>query len=214
LTIPSEESTFLVGSAKGLSFPSIGEEKGPAVSGIASNYLIRMEGPFWREVRGAGLAYSFNIITSLEDKMNYFILQRASNVVKAFEKCMQIIDDIISEKTLFDPLALEEARSGEVFSILRRESTVSEASLESLYDYLRCWEQQGSHRVLKKLPSITFEDVKAYLKEYIKPLFSFGGSITTITTNPQRSGEILQAMKQLGFPLTLIESYEQFYPLE
>lgn len=53
-------------------------------------YLTQLEGPFWRQIRGQGLAYGYNMFIRLNEQLLYFTLYRATNVKSAFKQFKSI----------------------------------------------------------------------------------------------------------------------------
>lgn len=53
---------------------------------VFMQYLTQLEGPFWRQIRGQGLAYGYNMYVSVFEHLLYFSLYRATNVVSAFNQ--------------------------------------------------------------------------------------------------------------------------------
>lgn len=54
-------------------------------------YLTQLEGPLWRQIRGQGFAYGYNIVPRPNEGMLYFTLYRASNVVAAYKEAVTIV---------------------------------------------------------------------------------------------------------------------------
>uniref|UniRef100_A0AAG5D1U2 Peptidase M16C associated domain-containing protein n=1 Tax=Anopheles atroparvus TaxID=41427 RepID=A0AAG5D1U2_ANOAO len=54
-------------------------------------YLTQLEGPLWRQIRGQGFAYGYNIVPRPNEGLLYFTLYRASNVVAAFKEAESIM---------------------------------------------------------------------------------------------------------------------------
>lgn len=49
-------------------------------------YLTQLEGPFWKNLRGQGLTYGYNMFINLNEQLLYFTLYRATNVTAAFKQ--------------------------------------------------------------------------------------------------------------------------------
>lgn len=49
-------------------------------------YLTQLEGPFWKQIRGQGLAYSYNMYINLHEQLLYFTLYKATNLTAAFKQ--------------------------------------------------------------------------------------------------------------------------------
>lgn len=49
-------------------------------------YITQLEGPLWRQIRGQGFAYGYNITPRPHQGLLYFTLYHATNVVAAFKE--------------------------------------------------------------------------------------------------------------------------------
>lgn len=49
-------------------------------------YLTQLEGPFWKQLRGQGLTYGYNMFINPNEQLLYFTLYRATNVTAAFKQ--------------------------------------------------------------------------------------------------------------------------------
>lgn len=58
-------------------------------------YLTQLEGPLWRQIRGQGFAYGYNLVPRPNEGLLYFTLYRATNVVAAYRETKNIIVSII-----------------------------------------------------------------------------------------------------------------------
>lgn len=58
---------------------------------VLNEYLSGMEGPFWNEIRGAGLAYGYGLFSRIEEGYLGFSLSKSSNVVDAYERAKDIV---------------------------------------------------------------------------------------------------------------------------
>lgn len=58
-------------------------------------YLTQLEGPLWRQIRGPGFAYGYNLMPRPNEGLLYFTLYRATNVVAAFRETKAIIVSFI-----------------------------------------------------------------------------------------------------------------------
>lgn len=66
---------------------------------LASEYLQAVEGPFWRGIRGSGLAYGANVYRDVELGYLKFDLYRSSDAERAFEVARDIVKGYASGQT-------------------------------------------------------------------------------------------------------------------
>lgn len=54
-------------------------------------YLTQLEGPLWKQIRGAGLAYGYHMSLMPHEGLLYLSLYRATNAKAAFKETKAII---------------------------------------------------------------------------------------------------------------------------
>ena len=54
-------------------------------------YLLLLQGPMWRQIRGMGLSYHYSMRCKIEEGLLYFILFRSAQVAQAFEVAKKIL---------------------------------------------------------------------------------------------------------------------------
>ncbi|KAK3280044.1 hypothetical protein CYMTET_12104 [Cymbomonas tetramitiformis] len=86
-------------------------------------YLICLEGPFWKQIRGQGLSYSYGITVRPDEGLLYFSLFKSTNVPAAYSKAEDIVKGYISGSTPLEQVMLDTAVSTCVYNVVSREST-------------------------------------------------------------------------------------------
>ena len=64
---------------------------------VGIEYCCALEGPFWRKIRGKGLAYSYGLSNNLEQGTIQFTLFKATNPVAAYNMAKEIISNLCAE---------------------------------------------------------------------------------------------------------------------
>lgn len=82
------ESAFLYHASP--SVCSFMDEDLPALN-LFLQYLTQLEGPLWKQIRGAGLAYGYHLSLMPHEGLLYLALYRATNVTAAFKETKAII---------------------------------------------------------------------------------------------------------------------------
>eukprot|EP00929_Paragymnodinium_shiwhaense_P095918 TRINITY_DN57241_c0_g1_i2.p1 TRINITY_DN57241_c0_g1~~TRINITY_DN57241_c0_g1_i2.p1 ORF type:complete len:628 (+),score=186.29 TRINITY_DN57241_c0_g1_i2:156-2039(+) len=99
---PKSTGGFIIGSTTeesnhfSIQAPGLGNFKArdfPALS-VGIEYLTACEGPFWRKIRGRGLAYGYSLRNSTEEQTIEFGLYRATDPVAAIEVAAAIVKKI------------------------------------------------------------------------------------------------------------------------
>jgi len=60
---------------------------------LAIETFVMLEGPFWRKIRGKGLAYSYNLYLNVETGTLNFAIEKSTSPVAAFDEARKIIGD-------------------------------------------------------------------------------------------------------------------------
>lgn len=98
------ESAFLYHAAPSIS--SFSDPDLPALM-LFLQYLTQLEGPLWRQIRGQGFAYGYNLMPRPNEGLLYFTLYRATNVVEAYRETKEI--------TVREYISVLKRGSGEIY---------------------------------------------------------------------------------------------------
>lgn len=122
LGMGSVESSFLLQSV-----PSIKDFMHPDLPAVMLflQYLTQLEGSMWRQIRGKGFAYSYNLQPRPHEGFLVMQFYKASNVVGAYRETKQILETTLNGECL-DQTLFESARSSLIFEIIEREKSVGE----------------------------------------------------------------------------------------
>ena len=202
------ESSFLSRTA-----PSLSDPRSPCLAPLmlAIQYLTQLEGPMWRQIRGAGLAYGYSIMVSTNKGQIYFTLFKATNPVKAYEEGKRIVMSQVNGEEPWDPLQVEAAKSSLIFELIEREKTVGEVAQESLLSSMKGIDREFNRKFLEMVNNVSLEDLKRVGAQYLAPLFS-ETTRTAIVCNPSKVGEIKE-FQALGVEFKVLESVDQLAQL-
>ncbi len=118
MSLSSIESTFSVHSAEG---PKTGQHQSIATLLVLFEYFDALEGPFWKQIRGQGLAYGCKLFLSPEAGLCFFRIYRSPNAAKAFEKAKMIVESAIDGEMVWDPIYIDNAKASVVYSLIQKE---------------------------------------------------------------------------------------------
>lgn len=121
-------------------------------------YLTQLEGPLWRQIRGQGFAYGYNILPRPNEGLLYFTLYRATNVYSAFKETMSIVQAQLTNDVVWDPILLESAKSSLMFEIIEREKNIGDLVVQSLlagFKEVPCSYNRDLVKVNKSKPDLT-----------------------------------------------------------
>jgi len=207
LGISAVESAYLIQSTKGPdSF--LHPDEAPLL--VALEYLTLLEGELWVRLRGKGLCYGFSLNVAIEHSLIYFELSRATHLSQAYLESEAAINAFLSKKIDIIGSTLDSAKSGVLFSVISKEETIESAALQSFIRYLKGLGPNGNKELLRKIQSVTKEDVLRVIEQYLRPLFNPVTSNTSITCNTTKTKEIIATFKEAKRNLNEI-SIDKFF---
>ncbi len=176
---------------------------------VLLEYMTTMEGPFWKQIRGQGLSYGYNISQNVDTGFLTFSLSRSNSVLKAYQEAVSIIKDFEEGKEEFDELYVEAARSSCVFTIIDKEQTPSDAATQSFIGFLKGVETRA---ILDNIGKVQIEDMMEALKSVAR-LFDPALSNTALVCNVSKVAEIVEGFRStFGKEFQIVENLEDFFP--
>lgn len=158
-------------------------------------YLTQLEGPLWRQIRGQGFAYGYSILPRPNEGLLYLSLYRATNVFAAYKETKTIVEAQLKPDAIWDPTLLESARSSLIFEIIQRERSVGDVVVQALLFSFKEVPVDYNKTLVKKINSVTLNDLQRAGEKYVAPLFSTK-SRTAIVCHPDKTAEIKTAFEQ------------------
>ncbi|KAK3088334.1 hypothetical protein FSP39_017783 [Pinctada imbricata] len=203
--IGSVETKFFLRASPCIS--SFYHEDLPAVH-LFLQYVSQFEGALWKNIRGAGLAYHYEVYVKPETGMMYFLLSKSTHVAKAYKEGGDIMMGYVKGDSEFSDVEIDSAKSSLIFEIIEEEKTVGDVAAESMVSYFRGVDHDYNKKMLEKVSKVTVADLKRVGEQYIAPLFDSSVSRTVVCCNPSKIGEVVQEFKELDVDLTILESLE------
>jgi Zn-dependent M16 (insulinase) family peptidase len=209
LSLGAIESSYLVQTYPG---PTEWDDPDIAPLMVLNEYLTTMEGPFWKLLRGMGLAYSYAIRHRPEQGLLYFVLYKSVSIPKAYQQARNIIDRFIKKEVEFESTGVAAAKSSSIFSIISREETAPAAAAYSLLNYLFHAPYDTNKRMLEKVQEVTLDDLHRVLNKHLAPLFDPVQTNVSVTTNPTNTDEIKEFFEtKMDKKIDLVVSVEDHY---
>lgn len=195
--------------------PAVTSAEHPDVASIfvAAEVLQALEGPFWREIRGNGLAYGAHISLSTEQGLLHFNLHRCNQVTRAMSAAKQIVEEFVNEERKVDEIDIENAVSSTVFSITSREQTPSEAGsflLDCVFSRLPL---EHNANLLARVRQVNRAAVLDILQRYFVPLFQPEQSTLSICCAPSKVASTKAEFEQMGYHIAKYDSLQEAFSL-
>ncbi|KAI3406611.2 hypothetical protein KGF56_000744 [Candida oxycetoniae] len=209
INIPATESTHLVTSTK---IPTDYLDDDIARISLAIEFLCAVEGPFWRAIRGTGLAYGANIKKNIETGYLSFSIYRGSDPKQAWLRAKELVYQYSSGELEVDALSLESAVSSIVNEIANSQESNYEAASFKIGDNV--FKRRGPQYVesyFKKLNGLNAEDVVYVLKKYFVNLFDAAHSAVFTSLPSDKIEEMGEFLHKQGYNISVenIEGTEE-----
>lgn len=170
---------------------------------IACEALCGLESYFWKQIRGAGLSYSYGLNVSTDDGLVSFTLSRSTNLAAAYAAAREIVLGLATGATAFDATLLVSAKSQVVFDLVSDEGTPSQAATMAVQRQLSGHRPDALHTALARVSSSTLADTLAAAASFLVPLFT--APLTTCAAiSLDKSAKALAALGQSGLELAQI----------
>ncbi|XP_044726839.1 uncharacterized protein C05D11.1-like [Chrysoperla carnea] len=173
-------------------------------------YITQLEGPMWRQLRGAGLTYHYRIQPVPNEALLYFVLSRATNVTEAFKVAKKIMEDHVNLNE-WDENLMASAKSSLVFEIIQREQNIGDVVAQSMLSYFKGVGPEYNKNLIKLIHDVTVDDLKRVGKKYIEPLFNPEQSKTAIVCNPGMIEKVMIDLQECDLKLTSYNTIEDSF---
>ncbi|XP_049519861.1 uncharacterized protein C05D11.1-like [Dermacentor silvarum] len=204
-SVGSVESAFLTQCS-----PSLNSYTSPDLPPllVLIQYLVQLEGPMWRQIRGQGLSYNYDLQLRPCDGLLYFVLTKSTLVAAAYREAMQIVQRHATGEEEWDEELLEASRSSLMFEIIEKEKYVNEVALQSMLSYLRGIDMSYTRTLLEKVAQVKLQDMVRVGKQYLSSLFDPAVSKLAICCHPSKVDDTVAAFKEFRRNLTVVTSLE------
>lgn len=204
--VPATESSYLALVADG---PSDYLAEDFAALSVAASYLQAVEGPFWRSVRGAGLAYGSYVTPHVEPGIVQFEVYRGSNSGEAILAALKTVEGVVSGATKISHRDLLGAKCSCVNSVVSSQASLSEYALIKYFDQIiRGLGSDYSKRFIEAVSKVSAEDMIAAMKKYILPVFGPDHSMAFAACHPSMVDELAKILESRGYSVTVREPVE------
>lgn len=173
---------------------------------LTSEFLEAVEGPFWRAIRGTGLAYGANVARLIESGYLTFNVYRGADSQQAWVVAKDLITKYANGELDIDQISIDNSIAAIVNTLANNEASNYEAGMNRIIDTI--FKKRGSHYIdhfLGKLNSYTKEDMVYVLRKYFLPLFSAETSMIFTTVPAAKSQVFTDFLTSEGFEVAFEE---------
>ncbi|KAM3164565.1 hypothetical protein ACU8KH_01480 [Lachancea thermotolerans] len=205
ITTPASESSYMTTATK-LDLGNDYSHPDYATLCLAAEYLECVEGPFWKGIRGSGLAYGANIVKMSESDAIGFSVYRGADVIECYKTARNIVNDYASGKCDIEPQLLQGAMSSIINGIATAESDYFSAALmKYIDDYCRKRGPDFNQAFLQRLGMVTVSDIQAALAKYFTSIFDANTSSVFISCHPGKLETIQAFLEKEGYKVIVEE---------
>lgn len=175
---------------------------------LGAEYLQCVEGPFWKAIRGTGLAYGANMSKSFECGRLCYTIYRGVDIEKCFDAAKQLVVEFANGKRPIE----EKMRLGAVSSVVNiltntQDNYFKAAARKFFDDVLTKRGPDYNEHLMKAISQITAEDLVAIFNKYFMKVFDPQHSICFISCNPAQGKGISSHFQKLGYEVSLKEAH-------
>ncbi|QLL34335.1 hypothetical protein HG536_0G01940 [Torulaspora globosa] len=177
-----------------------------AIVALASEYLQCVEGPFWKGIRGAGLAYGASVLGIPEANSWAFHIYRGADILKCYQVAKEIVEQHASGAIEIDELLLEGAASMIINRIATKENSYASAAIANFTDNFIL--KRGPHfneYHIKRLSEVTIADIRNIIKKYFVNLFDAQKSCVFVSCHPSKLEVTQEFLEKEGFTVEVEE---------
>lgn len=164
-------------------------------------YLTQLEGPMWRQIRGMGLAYSYNMIPRPNEALLYLTFYRATNIIGAYKEAKTIVESKLCDGVTWDKPLFDSAKSSLIFEIIEREKSIGDVVAQSLLSYFKNVDHNYNRWLVQLISKVSLGDLCRVGPKYVTPLFDPERSKTSVVCHPSKVEEICNGLKECGLDL-------------
>lgn len=161
---------------------------------VLNTYLTQLEGPLWRQIRGAGLSYHYTLNLNSSEGLMALGLTKSTQLVDAYSKMGEVIGKFVAGKEDFDEILFDSAKASLIFELIRREKSPAGKSVQSLVAYLQKLDVNYNRELITKVMRVTQDDLRRVGPLYLKPLFEDPERRTVVCCNPSKVEEITKGL--------------------
>lgn len=167
---------------------------------LGAEFFQCVEGPFWKAIRGTGLAYGVNMYKNFETGQLNFSIYRGVDTQKCYEAAKKVVSDYANGILSIDDKMKKAAVSSVVNMLTNGQSNYFEAATADFFNInLSKRGQDYSKRLMREISNITSEDLLYIFKKYFVPVFEPSSSICFISCNPVQEKNTTKYFKDIGY---------------
>jgi Zn-dependent M16 (insulinase) family peptidase len=173
---------------------------------VLDEYLTTMEGLFWKQVRGNGLAYGASLRIDIEAGFITFVVYRSQNSKDAYEAVCQILRDLKQGTIQFEQAFLDAAKSSVLYGLIERSKNVSDAAEEAFVNsVMKCTGVDANKTLMQQVQRVQLKDLQHILLDYLMAFVSSSETVGFVTCAPGLTKALTDGFAKQGFRVQAME---------
>ena len=204
--VPTDESSYLV-----LTHSIDVSYNHPDYVPVAlfAEYVGQLEGPLWKQIRGQGFAYNYDLYNSPASGYLVFYLGKATNVSKAYLAAKETIDNIVKENEL-EETQIETAKGAFACGIIQKYETPSGSAITNIINIHRDLPLKHDTGTLAKIVQTSEAELLQACKKYFLPMFA-GNANLVVCCSTNKKEEIVNDLAALNLNVEVIDDVEKYF---
>ncbi|KAJ3369417.1 Presequence protease, mitochondrial [Allomyces arbusculus] len=205
--VPATESGYLLATAHGVESATHADL---AAVQVAFEIFSTMEGFFWKQIRGPGLAYGAYLAADPNAATVGLGIYRANNVVQAYARARAIVADVLSGtgELAIDQTMLDSAKAAVAYGIVAREDSPRAAAAASFTAaVLHGVPAEVGHYhqwLLNEIENVDMDTVLKACRKYLPRLFDPASALVVVATGPAKVDEVQRGFAEMGIELAVV----------
>lgn len=168
---------------------------------VLIQYFTQLEGSLWKEIRGAGLAYNYNLYLGTSAGVLTLIIDISNQLIDAYKKTKEVIIGQLNNSQDFERHLFESAKSSLIYDFINREKNPSSKSMQSLVAFLRQIDADFERKMLYKIANVKLDDLKGVGQRYLTDLFEGKTRKISVCCHPANVPKLNKDFHDLGCEL-------------
>ncbi|KAL2709033.1 hypothetical protein KLU848_2345 [Kluyveromyces marxianus] len=205
VSTPASESSYMMALTKlPEGFHYLHKDFAPIL--LASTYLECVEGPFWKGIRGAGLAYGAYVTKMYESNMVGFNVYRAADAIGCFEAAKKIVNEYANGVEEFDPLLIKAAISSIINSMASREANYFSVAVNKyLNTFCKNRGPRFNSELLEKLEKVAPEQLQNVMRDIFANMFENKKGSVFVACHPSKVETLKSYFESLKYEMNVEE---------
>ena len=172
------------------------------------NYLSNT---FFYKVRGKGLAYTAEMLLSVNTGRIILKLYDAAQLTAAYKEVRRIFRGHLLGKTPWDETLVDSAKGELIYTWTVREESMEALANQAYLMYFRNVDTSYNRMFTKSLATVKSKSLKSIAKQILTQFLNADSTQTVIVCNKEKISTVSKDFTKLGFRMKIYQSYDDAF---